>query len=132
MPIILDVNFLRFSDPPIHFLSQNIGSSKISSKILFRDILNIDLLKFRVFGNQSEFFEPKNLISQDFSKIFVDRLANFEIFEVQIQKNILSDMLKSWIVGDWVHGLWVLVESLNATFLLKIKTTGLHLFYNHF
>ena len=72
-------------------------------KIQFQKDIIIDMLKFRIFGNQSEFFEPKNWIGQNFSKGFVDRLANFEIFEVQIQKNILSDVLKSWGVGDLVH-----------------------------
>ena len=57
-------------------------------------------------SHQSQFcevFEPKNWIGQNFFKISVDRLANFEIFVVQIHKNILSDMLKSWVVDNLIH-----------------------------
>ena len=78
----------------------NLGQFGVSCQLKCFD--PISLVRFRQ-SFQSPFLDPKHWVVQNFFGWFVHWLESNQIFTRQIQKNLLSDMMKSWILDDLIH-----------------------------
>ena len=72
----------------------------------------------------SSFSEPKHWIFQGFLDGFIQILAFFQIFKIQIEQNHLGDVFKSWILDDifQIHcRIWLSVFASLDTLISRYK-----------